>query len=128
MEDSLTRNFSSFPILPSVTLSLSSSLLSSSLNLFFLSPFPLSLSLLRGGLYSDDGGVQQFPLAVAASHEEPSLVWRHTVPAQQDSLVWGKQDLVNLSPVERARAVDGGGGGEDVWRSVHLFVGRRFLF
>ena len=125
MEDSLTHNFSFVPYSP---LCFSPPSLSFSLNLFFLSPFPLSLSLLRGGLYSDDGGVEQLSLAVAASHKEPSLVWRHAVPAEQDSLVRGKQDLVDLASVERARAVDGGGGREDVWRCVDLLVGRRFLF
>ena len=83
-------------------------------------PHPHPHTHLLGVVYPNDRGVQQLSLAIAACHEQPSLVRRDTVATEEDCFLRVEENVVGLCADEWTRAGKRGIGREDKGRSKEL--------
>ena len=83
-------------------------------------PHPHTHTHLLGVVYPNDRGVQQLSLAIAACHEQPSLVRGDTVATEEDCFLRVEENVVGLCADEWTRAGKRGIGREDKGRSKEL--------
>lgn len=72
--------------------------------------------------YSYDRGIQQFPLTIAAHHQHPASIRRHTITTEQHRFLWVQQNVVSLGPYQGTNGAQGGLTGKDEWWGIYMSV------